>query len=350
MISVLLRGSEQSEARTLTTVGVAVVLCVVALLATVKVFDPFGGRVPGNISVVIDTPFVGEGVVSGAAVVLHGVKVGQVTDVTSLPTGAVRLDADLESGPVTGLTNTMKIDFRPVNYFGVTGINLIAGSGGTALADGMRINTVPKGNFTLQALLYRLGEISATALTPKLIKLVDRGSRYLDALDPLLETMLIATDAVAKVQTVSTAQLLSNTTKLSVPLPAFLGALISAGAMYVTFPTSPFHISTRDMSEEGIRNRVHGLEVWGRAVFGGVGTLISSHVSDLLPLIDTIKPLVDVVPPLVKPDEVARTLSELRSRFEKLYGGVPGQPALNVRVALDSLPGVAGPLGLTVGR
>ena len=40
----------------------------------------------------------------------------------------VQLDADLQSGPVTGLTNTMDIDFRPVNYFGVTGINLSRGT------------------------------------------------------------------------------------------------------------------------------------------------------------------------------------------------------------------------------
>ena len=40
----------------------------------------------------------------------------------------------------------MKIDFRPVNYFGVTGINLIPGAGGQRLRDGTQINTVPEGN------------------------------------------------------------------------------------------------------------------------------------------------------------------------------------------------------------
>jgi hypothetical protein len=39
-------------------------------------------------------------------------------------------------------------------------------------------------------------------------------------------------------------------------------------------------------------------------------------------------------------------LVELRSRFEKLYAGTPEQRALQVRIVLDSLPGVAAPLGV----
>jgi hypothetical protein len=38
-------------------------------------------------------------------------------------------------------------------------------------------------------------------------------------------------------------------------------------------------------------------------------------------------------------------LAELRSRFEKMYAGTPEQRALRVRIVLDSLPGVAAPLG-----
>ena len=151
-----------------------------------------------QISVTIDTPYVGQGVAKGTAVVMHGVKVGEVTDVANLAGGSCSAQRCAPAGPATRLTSTMNFDFRPVNYFGVTGINIMPNTGGQALRDGMRINTVPKGNFTLQALLYRFGEVSAGVLTPQLIQVTDRATRYLDALDPLVETMLITANAVAE--------------------------------------------------------------------------------------------------------------------------------------------------------
>ena len=152
----LLNTSTESEARTLTIVGAATALATVLVLAILIVAHPFRSRPNDRITVAIDAPFVGQGVAKGTALVMHGVKVGEITAITSSPRGGVRLDADLQSGPIQGLTDAMDIDFRSINYFGVTGINLTAGSGGQVLRDGMRINKVPTGNFTLQALLSRL--------------------------------------------------------------------------------------------------------------------------------------------------------------------------------------------------
>ena len=59
---------------------------------------------------------------------------------------------------------------------------------------------MPKGNFTLQALLYRLGELSTGVITPQLVKVIDKATRYIDGLDPFIESMLIVADAVAAVQ------------------------------------------------------------------------------------------------------------------------------------------------------
>jgi hypothetical protein len=342
---VLLRGSAESEARTLTIVGTAVVLCL-AVIGMLIAYNPFAGLAGRPISVTIDAPYVGQGVAKGTAVVMHGVKVGEVTDVSSLAGGAVRLIADLQPKPVVGLTNAMNIDFRPVNYFGVTGINVMPHTGGQPLRDGMRIDTVPKGNFTLQALLFRLGEISTGVLTPQMIRVVDRSTRYLDALDPLIETMLISANAVAEVQTVRTAQLLSNTTKLSVPFPPFVDSLTETGDRYIhADQVSALHISLQQMSEQGFNSREkEALHFAAVNIFGAAGNLLQSHVGDLLPLVDSIKALTDVVPPLIRPEAIANMLVELRSRFEKMYAGTPEERALKVRIVLDSLPGVAAPL------
>jgi hypothetical protein len=339
----LINGPVEAERRKLTIVGAAVALCF-AVTVLLVMAHPFGGRAADLISVVIDTPYVGQGVADGTAIVMHGVTIGQITSTASRPGGGVRLNADLQKKPIGGLTDTMHIDFQPINYFGVTGINLIAGTGGKALQDGMHINTEPTGNFTLQALLSRLGQVSIGALTPKLIQVIDRATRYTDALDPLIETALIAANAIAHVQTVSTAQLLANATGITAVFPGFVDATMDAGddlQHYVDYA----HFDLLDQNDEDFKNKSNATqEEASKGLFAAVGKLEATHVDDLLPMVDTVRALTDVVPPLIRPDGFVQTLAEVRSRFEKMYGGTAEQWALQVRIVLDSLPGVAAPL------
>lgn len=340
----LLQTSAESEKRTLTIVGIALVLCVGVVGGLLFVLDPFGRRPAGEISVVIDTPYVGPGVAAGTALVMHGVKVGEVTAISSLRAGGVRIGADLQKTPVAGLTDAMAIDFRPINYFGVTGINLIAGEGGRPLHDGIRMAIAPKGNFALQTLLSRLGKLATATLTTQLIHVVDKATRYTDALNPLIETLLISANAVADTQTVSTARLLRNTTGVSVVFPAFTNALIDVPASML-HGTNYANWGTWNIDYDTFKSRyLPYIEEASKGVFGAVGRLESTHVDDLLPMIDTVKALTDVVPPLIRPEGVSEMLVELRSRLEKLYAGTPEQRALQVRIVLDRLPGVAAPL------
>jgi hypothetical protein len=365
----MLHRSEESEERILALIGTAVVLCAV-LTVVVVVANPFGGRSPDRISVAIETPFVGQGVEPGSAVVMHGVEVGEVTDVASLPHGGVRLVADLQKRPIAGLTDAMQMDFRPINYFGVPGVNIIASEGGQPLRDGSQISLVPKGNFTLSQLLTQLGSVSEAALTPQLINVVDRATRYTDGLNPLFETLLIATTAVADVQTVSTAHLLVNTTSSLTALPPFVQAFIDGAARHADFDYYPERtvarppsttgpkleppyvdeVSVKDFADETddyVNNVMKKyLDTASDGLFAAVGKLESSHVDDLLPMIEGLKSITDPVPALLKPDNVAQTLAEMRSRFERLYAGNGEQRALQVRILLDSLPGVAAPLGV----
>jgi len=366
----MLRGSEESQDRALTLIGAAVLLCVV-LAVLVAVLNPFRGRSADRMSVAIETPYIGQGVQPGTAVVMHGVEVGQITDVAPTPGGGVRLVTNLQKRPVAGLTDAMSIDFRPINYFGVPGVNILPSPDGKPLRDGSQITVVPKGNFTLPELLYQLGAVSDAALTPQLINVVDRVTRYTDGLNPLFETLLTATTAVADVQTVSTAHLLTNTTSSIAAFPAFAQALIDGGARHADLDYYPERVSAppppettgpkiappyvdqvsvkdyADESQDYIDNVLRKyLEIVSGGLFAAVGKLESSHVDDLLPQIDGIKALTDTVPPLLRPDDLAQTLGELRSRFERLYAGNGEQRALQVRILLDSLPGVAAPLGV----
>ena len=337
----LIRASEESQQRTLTTIGVVVaVAAVVAALAFA--FNPFGGKSADSIGIAIDTPYLGPGVNSGTAVIMHGVKVGEVTAVSPARGGGVRLNAELQTAPVAGLTDTMGIDFRPANYFGVTGVNLIQGSGGVPLTDRAVISTTPRGDFTLSALLSRLGGVSSV-MNSRLIAVIDRATRYTDAIDPLIETILTVSQTIANVQTVSTARMLANTTGLSVAMPSFVDALTFAGDNVLGAELVGY-------SDDKFKNGVLGtLDQAQYGLFGSVGRLVGSHVDDLTDLVGSFKGLVDLVPVLARPPDFSQTLAELRSRFEKMFAGNGEQRALQVRIVLDALPGVAAPLGFPGG-
>jgi hypothetical protein len=372
----LLRGSEEHQARILGRIGAIAVLFVVIAGAVYFAVNPFA-RTENAISVAIETPYVGQGVAGGTPVIMHGVKVGQVTAISRLPGGRVRLNADLQAGPTTGLTDAMGIDFRPSNYFGVTGINLTPADGGQPLRSGAQISVTPKGNFALQALLYRLGELSNQVVTAQLVNVVERATRYTDALNPLLETMVISTTTVTNVQTVSTGQLLRNTTGINVALPGVVDAFVNAADMWVrsdmgtgfnaarSLKDNPYVSTYDDALRKYFNDAVHLMQsdpdkvVFGRwgewlvaaktDLFGPVGHLLSSHMYELFPVIDSVRALTDVVPKLIPPTDIADTLRELRTRLERMYAGSGDQRALQVRVILDALPGVAGPIGLALG-
>lgn len=347
----------EAENRRLTLIGAAVVLAlvVVALLAYA---NPFGKPPAGRLSIVIDLPFVGQGVAAGTPLMMHGVEVGRVTEVSVLPSGNVHLDANLDSAPNKDLSDTFRVDFRPANYFGVTGINLIPGQGGRPLRNGEVISTVPVGNFTLPRLLSQLGEITDGVVTPQLVDVINRATRYTDGLNPLLESSLVAATTLARVQTVDTEQLLRNTTGISVAFPSFVdNATVSADAVnqqYVIFDVSGEQaLPGQDfvakkglpVSEEFWRDRtLITLDVMSGSFFGALGKLLASHSGDLAPTVGLVKTITDVVPGLVTPDGVGEMLTELRTRLEKLYSGTPDQRALQVHIVLDQLPGVQAPV------
>jgi len=338
------RASEQREARILTAVGMALALCAVLSVTGLAVVGPFGARPSDQFGVVIEAPYVGEGVVAGTPLVMHGVTVGEVKQVSSLSGGGVRLTADLRKAPTTGLTDAMAIDFRPASYFGVTGINLEPGDGGRALVNGSLIKTIPTGNFTLQALLSRLGQLSGGVLTPRLVDVVQRAADYTDGLDPLLETMLVVATSVTNVQTVSTAQLMTNATGISVAFPGFTNALLDFGdnvahAGFVYQTSEDFWSNTFKPSIDYVATEF----------FRVLGTLVGSHSTDLAPLTDVIKVLTDIAPALVPSEQIAATATELRTRLQKLFEGTPDRRAVNVKVVLDSLPGVAAPIEAIAG-
>ncbi|BBY65796.1 hypothetical protein MHEL_40390 [Mycolicibacterium helvum] len=339
----------------MTIIGLVMLLCA-GVVGVLLVFNPFDQRDADRISVVLELPYVGQGIAAGSPLVLHGVTVGKVTEVSSLPSGTVRLNAYLESAPAADLTDTVGVDFRPANYFGVTAVNLVAAQGGQRLRDGAQITTVPVGNFTLQALLSRMGEITNGVVTPQLVDVMNRATRYTDGLNPLIESMVTAAESVTAVQTVSTERLLRNATGISVAFPGFADAATAAGygfnqeSGFVTFNVSGqdalpgqdvVAVPGQQQTEQYWQQHSKAtLNVIANSLFGAIGKLLSSHPSDLLPVVNAVQSITDTVPGLIAPVGLNEMVVELRTRFEKLYAGSPEQRALQVHIVLDQIPGV----------
>jgi hypothetical protein len=372
-VTTLLRVNEQRYERILTWIGAGFVAFAVSVVLLYNVaISPSGRPARNTISVAFETPYVGQGVDNGTAVILHGVKVGHVTAISKLAGDRVRMTVELQDAPARGLTDGVGIDFRPANYFGVTGINLIPADRGQTLRDRSSIRVTPAGNFALQTLLSRLGELSHQVITPQLISVTDRATRYTDALNPLFETMIQVSTTVTDIQKVSTAQLLRNSAAISVGLPAFLDAAISTGDHYlmnnvgVGFDpvkdraANPFikYYDAKMLNYYNDASHVLATDpdrfVFGRFrsffaasrydLFTKVGDLEKSHTYDLFPVLDETRVMADVVPRLLKPEDIAAKLGELRSRLERMYAGSGEQRALQVKIVLDELPGVAAPL------
>jgi hypothetical protein len=374
----ILHASAESETRTLTKIGAVVVATVLVVTTFLLVAKPFDSRPRNIVSVTLDASYVGQGVIADTPVILHGVKIGRVVSVANNPGGGVRLQTDLQQGPTRGLTDAMQIDYRPSNYFGVTAINVIPTQGGRPLQTGAQINVKPDGNFSLQALLYRLGELSNGVFNQRLVSVIERSTRYVDGLNPLLETVLIVGDAFAKVQTVSSELLLRNATGVSVAFPGFLDGTISTGKEFYRTSYSGFNLEeaiktsryyptwdqdqkkhladlarlfNEDLSSDIYFDHSHNqqLNLVQTDLFLRVGYLEGSHVNELFPVLESVRRLADTVPKILSPDSFAYTLTELRRRFERMYEGSGEQRALQVRIQLDLVPGIAAPLGLPTG-
>lgn len=338
----LFRTSEDHEARILARLGLAIVGCV-ALAAALVVNTPFGADPDPHTAVTIDTPYVGPGVVGGTPVIMHGVRVGAVDSVTSRPEGGARLRLRLQPKPTEGLTDTVAMDFRPSNYFGVTGVNLMQGPArGEPLRDGAQLDLVPRGNYTMQAFLSRVGELTDGVVTPELVSVIDRATRYVDGLNPFFETMLLVANSVTRVQSVDAGQLVRNIAGIGVAAPSFVDGLTGLADRMAN--------NGIDGDEAFFQNRfLATVQLASTGLFGSVGRLLSSHVSELLPATEVVRTLASPVPGIAQAENISETLVELRSRFERMYGGSPDQRALQVHIALDSLPGVAAPLAAVGG-
>ncbi|MFX0578496.1 Mammalian cell entry related domain protein [Nocardia nepalensis] len=336
----LLRGTEQDETRKLALIGLAGILCMVLVGGLVVMLRPGRSGTEGTIDLGIEVPYVGQGVTEGTGLMLHGLPVGAVETVSRRTGGGVLLGISLRANAIEGLTDSFDIDYRPVNYFGITGVNIVPGAGGNPLRYGETLSKAPLGNFTMQALLSSVGGVSGGVLTEKFISVIDRATRYTDGLTPFVRVLLQAANALTRVQIVPTETLLENAAGLSASFPSFLhGTLDGSNKLIGTKLSTVTDAYFTDVVTAT-------LDLFANQLFGAVGTLLRSHGEELTPLTGILGVAADTAAVLATRADAGPESHELLQRLRTLFTAADGRPGATVHIVVDRLPAFAGPLAI----
>ncbi|WP_433654376.1 MlaD family protein [Nocardia sp. CA-128927] len=340
-MSELLAGSPRRQRRILVLAGLATALVLVVAAVT-------AARVPqrdtdDSIQITIRTPYLGQGITEGTQVLLRGVPVGRIDTVASSGAGGVELGIRLRSSRIEGLTDAVAFDYRPQNYFGVTGLNLLPGSGGRPLTNGQRLDRRAQGNFTMSAMLTRSSQIVNGVLTDRMVDVIGRMANYTTALAPLIEAGFITANAIAEMQRSTPDVQLRAVNDILDPAPKFLDDAITAESAMWGMPSAQSVVHEFGPMETTMQLIATGF-------FGPVGTLLGSHAADFTPLTEIIRTLSEVVSASMRKAQFMPQLNAVLTGLESAYTGPEGDKSLKVRLAVESIPVLATGLQLPEGR
>ncbi|MFF2555029.1 hypothetical protein ACFVUS_28775 [Nocardia sp. NPDC058058] len=340
-MSELLAGSAQRQRRVLLVTGVVTVMVLlIAVFAAVRI----SGREPeGVLHLTLRTAYLGHGITAGSTVVLHGVEVGRVDAVHGGHAGGVEIGIRLRRNQIGGLTDTVRFDYRPMNYFGVSALNLLPGPGGRALTDGLRLDRAPEGDFTMASLLSRTSTVVNGVLTDHMVEVVRRIAEYTDALAPLIEAGFAVADAVAETQRQMPDVTLRQLNTLLDPLLLFTDDAISAVEAVREVPSAEVVIDNFGPMNDTMQLIATGF-------FGPLGALLGSHAADFTPLTEIVRTVSDLVSVTLRKAQLGSRLDQVLSGFESAYTGTDQDKSLKLRIVLDQLPALAAALPLPGGN
>jgi hypothetical protein len=289
-------------------------------------------------------PALGPGVKPGTKVLLHGAEVGEVTEVSAKNADSVTVAVVLQRASAQLITDSVEVDFRPENYFGITALNLAKASDGVPLADGQVIRRSAAPDFTMSTMLEQGSLVLDGTLTKSMISSLDKVVRYADGLAPLIRTGIVVADSVAKSQRELPTVLMNRMNDVLAEFPAF--SREAAGALYSIYdsaynrrPDGSIGVDDAFMDETD-----QALQLAASDLFGKAGALLASHDSELVPLTQLVKSLTDPLPAIIGSGATIDKLIAAVAQVESSFTGTPDQKTLQLRIVMDDLPGVAGPL------
>lgn len=324
--------------RTAAVIGTVVVI---AAVASGFAIDTDRGRAPQNrMQVHLRTEQLGEGIVEGTAVRLDGVVVGAVDGISSLDRGRQLLTLDLDRDRIAGMSDNLDVAYAPSNLFGISSVVLGQAGAGSPLHDGEVVDlTGSKAadvkDETLGRLLRMLSDTTVEVLTPQLTQLITQLSGDLRQFTPFLRSITVLSRTVADTQRFAPSFLIDRYGSLAGGIGRFSSATVQLLAAVLAIP-----IFTDDHAR--FDATIDMLAAQAFPGMGAIGDVSKEYFHGYTELFTpTVQALAGTVP---RPATSKAELSELLARLDRMFIDTPGGSALNVRVVLRGLPGLAVPL------
>ncbi|MFC8529924.1 Mce family protein [Nocardia sp. NPDC057227] len=340
------RGSDEQQSRTLHTAAAgALALVALALVGAIWVRPHFAE--PDGLALDVQVPYVGPGVGTGTKVLLHGAEVGEVTALDRPRSDIVRMRLLLDPAEIDGITDSVQLDFRPQNYFGITAVNLIGQDGGAPLESGRILDRTPAGDFTMSTMLEKGSVAVDGTLTTSMVAALDEAVRYTDGLTPLIESGVLFADRVAATQRDLPTEQLRALNDILAVLPGFSTAAVDSLEFVRQSDYNRRPDGTTGVDDAFMDYSDAGLELAATSLFGKAGSLLASHGSEVTPVTLLVKALTDAMPHVLDGGAAPAKLRALLDRYDAAFTGPDGARTLNLRLVLDDLPMIAAPLAAT---
>lgn len=335
-----IRGSGSTQNRALTVAGlIASAVIVVAIVATLVLYPRI--TAPSGTELRLVVPTLGPGVKEKSKVLLRGAEVGVVKSVDATSPDTVKLDIVLSDEAIKSLTDSVEVDYRPANYFGITAVNLLAKPGGSPLRAGQTLSRSKVPDFTMSTMIEHGSTVVDGTLDRQMIATLDKVTQYATGLAPLIETMIVVSDNVARTQKQLPSTLLAKMNDLTDVFPdankeTLRGLDALTNSVFNRMPDG----------SRGVDHAYHklmddSLTVAADGLFGAVGELLGSHKTELLPFVTSIKYLVDPVGGIMGGPNSMRKLTTVVNKLQSTFAGPPGEQELRLKIVLDSVPSVS---------
>ncbi|WP_316575763.1 MlaD family protein [Nocardia canadensis] len=299
-------------------------------------------RAEAGIEVVLRTPLVGDGVVTGADVRLDGVTVGRIADIAVDERGSPRLTLRLDDTQLAGLTDSLLVDYAPSNMFGISEVELRRGPGGAPLRDGAVVDLAGAeahrvSDATMGALMRSLAATTDQVLTPRLTDLLTRLAGDLKAFTPILEAVVMLGRSVADTQRLDPSYLIGR----------YADTLAGAAR---------FSAGTIELLDR--INNIEALRGDRRAFDGGIQMIVEQlfvpGVSELaLSLRQHLGGYAEILTPLLTaaaatvadPRRSSAEVRALLAGVDRSFVDTPEGPVLRLEVVVSTIPVLAPVLG-----
>lgn len=311
-------------------------VAVLAVAAAAVVLTGYGeGRFADTVTVRIDTATVGEGLVPGAEVKLHGYAIGSVRRVETVGENRQRLQLALDRRQAAQLTDRVSARYSSSNLFGTTVIELLPQSGGNPLRDNMTLHIgADSPTATVTEILRRAGRLTSVLDTDTARHLFDLLAEAGGALGISLRSLF------------DTAATLADNRQGPIAHYLDIGADLGAGAAALTPPAVDLIGQMLDSSsyfgEPANRDRTNRATDGLRDIMlEPLAGILTAHNGELATVIDTAMDL--AVPLAMSLGSFApayQRVPALLDHIEQAFPVVDGRVQLRVelRVIAEHMP------------